>query len=115
MKKKDNPFQYLTKIGKGSHKGQGIELLTSDKELELIKTYDHGELCGFTQDNYLIVQKYMPNPLLLKGTNKFDFRVYVLVASTNPLIVFYRDGLIRVSLKNYDIKSTDVISYTIDI
>jgi len=47
------------------------------------------------------------NPLLLDLNNKFDFRVYMLVASTNPTIAFYHDGFLRVSLKTYDKNSKD--------
>ena len=32
----------------------------------------------------------------------------MLVASTNPTIVYYHDGFLRVSLKSYDKKSNDV-------
>ena len=44
------------------------------------------------------------NPLLYKG-HKFDFRIYMLVASVNPLKVYYHDGFLRVSLDKYNNKS----------
>ena len=33
---------------------------------------------------------------------KFDFRVFMLVASSNPLIAYYHDGFLRVSDLEYD-------------
>jgi len=34
--------------------------------------------------------------------NKFDFRVYIVIASTNPLMVYYHDGVLRAYLSPYD-------------
>ena len=46
-----------------------------------------------------VVQEYLSNPYLIKG-HKFDLRVYVYVASYNPLRVYvYRDGLTRFASK----------------
>ncbi len=52
------------------------------------------------------MQYFVHNPLLLDGY-KFDFRVYMLIASTNPWIVFYHDGFLRVSLQEYNVNSKD--------
>ena len=43
----------------------------------------------------------MQEPLLLHG-RKFDIRLYVLVASTSPTVLFWREGYIRRALQPYD-------------
>lgn len=66
-------------------------LLTDETEEILFKDYDDGELCGINK-NVSIAQMEIFKPLLINETSSFDFRVYLLIASTNPLIVFYHDG-----------------------
>jgi hypothetical protein len=105
-KLKVEPIQYVMKVGFGAHRAMGVFLLDKN-ETELRKEeYGNGELCGVLNQS-LIAQTYITNPLLLDLNNKFDFRVYMLVASTNPLIVYYHDGFLRVTLQSYDKHSTD--------
>jgi len=75
--------------------------------LKIKKLYgSRGSLCGKITRS-LVAQTYVTNPLLLDLNNKFDFRVYMLIASTNPTIVYYHDGFLRVSLKTYNKNSRD--------
>ena len=85
-------------------------MLTEDKEREYRNQYLNGELCGQIKEP-LIGQKYISEPFLLHGKHKFDIRVNVLIASTNPLIVYIHDGLLRVSLLEYDESSKDVTNF----
>lgn len=49
----------------------------------------------------MIVQKYVSNPFLIKG-HKFDLRLYVLITSLDPLMVYlYGDGLVRFATQPY--------------
>jgi len=54
-----------------------------------------------------MVQKYISNPSLING-HKYDFRVYLLIASTDPLILYYHDGFLRVSILKFDRNSKEV-------
>ena len=49
----------------------------------------------------IIVQRYVCNELQYKN-HKFDLRVYFLIASVNPLLVFYHDGSLRVAPGQYN-------------
>lgn len=102
------PIQYLVKVGRGSHKGQGVYILDKEQTQKMNKDYNFGAKCGSTNRS-LLVQGYITNPLLLDMKNKFDFRLYIVIASTNPLIVYYHDGFLRVALSAFDKTSQDVL------
>ena len=103
--KAERQIVYIRKVGAGSHRGAGVFPVTDDEEKIIRQEYKNGTLCGKLSANY-IVQHYVHDPLLLEG-RKFDFRMYMLIASTNPLMAYYHDGFLRVSLGNYESNSTD--------
>lgn len=110
---REEPIQYLVKVGRNSHKAQGVFLLDTEETKSLNGQYDFGKKCG-TEKKSLLAQAYVSNPLLLDLGNKFDFRVYMLIASTNPLIVYYHDGFIKTSLIPYQ-KSSAQVNYYIGV
>jgi len=99
--KQQKQIKFIRKIGAGSHRGAGVQPVTQEEEDDLRGNYSNGELCGQVDKN-IIIQDFVQNPLLING-RKFDFRFYVLIASTNPLIAYYYDGLLRISLDTYDV------------
>jgi len=104
---KELPVQYLLKVGHGAHQSAGVFILDDKETIWVNKEYQKGERCGEETMN-LLSQTYITNPLLLDRNNKFDFRVYMLISSTNPLIAYYHDGFLRVSLNSFDKTSADV-------
>jgi len=103
--KAEKHILFIRKIASGSHRGEGVQPVDKAEEDDLKKIYENGKQCGISKKNY-IVQSYIENPLLLNG-HKFDFRVYMLVASSDPMIAYYHDGFLRVTLANYDASSGD--------
>jgi len=100
------PIQFVIKLGYGAHRAKGVFIFDKNETEVWREFYDDGNKCGM-ENKSIIAQTYITNPLLLDKNNKFDFRVYMLVASTNPLIVYYHDGFLRVSLEVYDKHSSD--------
>jgi hypothetical protein len=106
-REKQEPVQYLLKLGRGAHRAEGVYLFDKEFQETLIDWYGkNGQKCGKVDEN-LIAQTYVTNPLLLDRGNKFDFRMYLLIASMNPVIALYHDGFLRVSLDKYDKFSTE--------
>lgn len=96
---------YIKKKAVGAHRGLGVTPLSADLEQELIAEYKNGQMCGKI-NAATIVQSYVHNALLLDG-RKFDFRMYLMIGSSNPMMAFYHDGFLRVSLYEYDANSND--------
>ena len=112
---KISEVQFVLKVGFGVHRGAGVYLIDTPTENRLRANYSNGELCGQVQDN-LITQKYIYDVMTIddvkgKGGYKFDFRIYMMVVSIDPLIIFYHDGFLRVSLFRYSLDNLDYRSH----
>ena len=103
--KEENTIVYIKKVGVDAHAASGVHLVDEQEENSLRVLYNNGELCGNITNNFL-VQHLIHNPLLFNG-RKFDFRAYMFIASTNPAITFYHDGVIWLSTEQYDKNSKD--------
>lgn len=106
---RENGPKYIRKIAAGSHRGKGVEVVDQKEEAELRTIYENGNKCGKVDKNYMI-QEYIQNPLTVDG-HKFDFRVYLNIISTDPFIVMFHDGFLKVSLFEYDPLSTNKASH----
>lgn len=95
-----NTTNWILKKSRNSHNGEGVTIITKSKLKGLLQLFENGEQCGIFSQHY-ILQKYIGNPLTIEK-RKFDFRLYMLIASVDPLIILYHDGFLRVSLTEYD-------------
>jgi len=89
----------------GKHAGAGITPVDKQVEEAIRLHYKNGDRCGM-DGKVVLMQQFIPNPMLIHN-KKSDFRLYMLVASTNPLIAFYHDGYFRVSSTEYDPRSSE--------
>ena len=79
--------------------GQGGDGISIHSNLSYF--YEEFSTCMKSPD--YIVQEYITSPLLLQK-RKFDVRAYILIAKTSPhFLVFYHDGYLRLSMKEFDI------------
>ncbi len=102
--KEERGIVYIRKVG-SLHKGEGVFPVVEEEENSLRTKYENGSLCGRIKNDW-IIQHFIHNPSLVDG-RKFDLRAFMLVASSNPLIAFYHDGPLRVTLESYDTNKTD--------
>ena len=73
--------------------------------IKIIDNYD--DIKDAKQRRFLI-SRYVMNPLLINH-KKFDMRAYVLVTGMNPLkIYFYRDGYVKISVKNFTLSHESI-------
>lgn len=83
---------FISKIDTGSE-GVGVKIVMSPKDLSASLQ------CGRFSE--LVVQRYVPNPLLINGL-KHDLRLYVLITSVEPMIAFLNEeGLARFCVAKY--------------
>ncbi|XP_062295863.1 tubulin polyglutamylase TTLL5 [Scomber scombrus] len=77
-----------------SSRGRGIYLVSNPNQISM--------------DENILVSRYINNPLLIDEF-KFDVRLYVLVTSYDPLIIYvYEEGLARFATVKYDRTSKNI-------
>ena len=69
------------------------ELMSQGQGIFITQT--HKFLGRLPADEPIVVQRYLPNPMLIDGL-KFDLRIYVLLVGIDPLRIYiYEDGMAR--------------------
>ncbi|XP_038585452.1 tubulin polyglutamylase TTLL5 isoform X2 [Micropterus salmoides] len=77
-----------------SSRGRGIYLVSNPNQISM--------------DENILVSRYINNPLLIDEF-KFDVRLYVLVTSYDPLLIYvYEEGLARFATVKYDLTSKNI-------
>ena len=99
----DNKYDILSKFSDYQYNPEDVWLFKPARNsfghgIKILDNYD--DIKNDKNKRYLI-SRYIMNPLLINN-KKFDMRAYVLVTGMNPLkIYFYRDGYIKISVKNF--------------
>ncbi|XP_055021843.1 protein polyglycylase TTLL10 [Boleophthalmus pectinirostris] len=100
----------------GLNQGRGIFLLKSPEDMSAFRhKLQEGEDSHKTphhhrQPQARIVQKYIQNPLLLKG-RKFDVRSYLIIACTTPYLVFFCHGYVRLTCDLFDLNTNNMATH----
>eukprot|EP00240_Pyramimonas_obovata_P004703 CAMPEP_0118960834 /NCGR_PEP_ID=MMETSP1169-20130426/63839_1 /TAXON_ID=36882 /ORGANISM="Pyramimonas obovata, Strain CCMP722" /LENGTH=414 /DNA_ID=CAMNT_0006908987 /DNA_START=38 /DNA_END=1282 /DNA_ORIENTATION=- len=98
----------------GRAQGKGIFLVSKLSQMNDWRTGGSGVrtggsvyACQGQVENY-ICQRYLDNPYLIGG-KKFDLRLYALVTSFSPLVVYlYRSGFCRFSTTRFTMHKDDI-------
>ncbi len=81
--------------------GRGVRVFDNTQSLnQYLISSNNGR-----NESNCVVQEYISD-LLLLNRRKFDIRVPLLIASTQPLMYYYHDGYLRVALMTYDPKGS---------
>ncbi|KAI5095675.1 inactive polyglycylase TTLL10 [Silurus meridionalis] len=101
----------------GLNQGRGIFLLHTPEDIaafkgkmQMLADSHTNKKIPFCRSQAMIAQRYIQNPLLLKG-KKFDVRSYFLIACTTPYMVFFRHGYVRLTCDLYDPKSNNLTAH----
>ena len=84
--------------------GKGIRIVWQFDELK--QQYQTAQF-PYGKDDKYIIQKYIKNPLLLNG-HKSEIRIYWLIASLSPLLVFlYKEGTTKLTAQPFQLDDFD--------
>jgi len=94
---------WVTKISDSS---QGDGIVVNPKLEDLRQEYlvdpdaPADKMQCIPKERKILIQQYVLNPLLLEG-KKMEIRTYWMIASLEPLMVFYHDGTVRLTTRDY--------------
>lgn len=105
FKKSGNTTWIMKPIGRSQ--GKGIFLFRNLNDIRKWKSETRWKADNSDVESY-IVQRYISNPYLVGG-KKFDLRIYALVTSYTPLVVYlHRSGFARFSNARYSSLASDM-------
>ena len=68
------------------------------------------------KDHKCVVQKYIERPLLVRNDRKFDVRQWILVTSTEPMVIYgFSEFYCRLSGKTYDMSDSSLLDSTVHL
>ncbi|XP_014745563.1 PREDICTED: tubulin polyglutamylase TTLL5 isoform X4 [Sturnus vulgaris] len=99
---------YLRLIGERFHMSYKIVRTDSRLVRSILTAHGFHEPNQIVVEDNILVSRYISNPLLIDDF-KFDVRLYVLVTSYDPLVVYlYEEGLARFATVRYDQASKNI-------
>ena len=88
-------------MARNVHSGAGIDLIFQEEAKQIIQGTNNGQDCSKLKGGYpYLIQKYIENPLLI-NKKKFDFRMFMFIASMDPFIVLFHPGVIRIAPNDF--------------
>ena len=110
---KRNPGVYIMKpIGKSQ--GKGIFLFNKLSQISDWKKDNRWKSDSPQAETY-VCQKYIDNPYLVGG-KKFDMRIYCLVMSYSPLVVYlHRNGFARFTFHRFSMNTKEIDNTCMEI
>ena len=121
---KKNPGKTWILKPSGRSQGKGIMMVTKlatvrdqyDQCRRILEmNFKEREKLDIAESESYVVQEYIANPLLI-GNRKFDMRIYVLVMSFNPLVVYVHNlGFCRFSQSFYSLDYTDLAIHATNV
>ncbi|CAH1239473.1 TTLL10 [Branchiostoma lanceolatum] len=101
----------------GMNRGRGIFFISSQEEvsslqerLEVMTQNSKRARLPYKGPMARVIQRYVNKPLLLDG-KKFDIRVYMLIACTNPYMVMYHPGYARLCTQDYSADDLNITAH----
>uniref|UniRef100_A0A3Q2QLM8 Tubulin tyrosine ligase like 10 n=1 Tax=Fundulus heteroclitus TaxID=8078 RepID=A0A3Q2QLM8_FUNHE len=101
----------------GLNQGRGIFLLKNQQDVaefrQKLQNLEDSRADRRTHPRHTqayVVQRYIQKPLLLND-RKFDVRSYLLIACTDPYMVFFRHGYVRLTCDAYDPRSKNLSAH----
>lgn len=97
-------IRWIYKKAEETNQGAGISIVTQEMARKLLNEYRSDETCQ--EHRKYIAQRYIDDAILINN-RKFDMRAYLFIASLDPLIVLFHKGVIKISVNEFDLNSTD--------
>eukprot|EP01083_Nonionella_stella_P031342 85830_1 len=98
-----NSMQSLNAFLETNYTAKMERLIHKSKRYKNLRNYElYINPQASTLLNSVIIQKYLNKPLLFDRFYKFDIRIYALLATTNPSVLFYKFVKLRICASKYN-------------
>jgi len=112
---KSKTVDYILKIN-NTHTGKGVKPLTKVVAQRYLRKFARGKACATKgRRSSILIQRMVKNPFLIKN-KKSDSRIFNIVASTNPYMVYQSpEFYFRLGAVDFDPKGTNTYDHVTNI